>query len=321
MGAGQVSVAVVGTGEVGRGWAALCAAAGWPVSLFDIDARALREAPAAVARRVEVLVNLGRADRSVADAGIHELAARGSILQACADAEWVIEAGPEDLLTKQKILETIESVAKKVRVITSSARSLEPKDVAARCVGQHRCFIAHPQNPPELVPLVEIVAGPDADRSLVELLKGWLRALGRIPVEIKRSVPGNVADRIAAAVWREAIDLVLKGIVDVDDLDRAVSVGPALGWAAAGPHLTYALAAAEGGAHGFLQRLMQIFEPIWRELPTWSRLEPEDQRRLIAAIERAYEKELGTIRPARDRRLAAILRALEEARSPEPGAP
>ena len=71
--------------------------------------------------------------------------------------------------------------------------------------------------------------------ALVELLKGWLRALGRIPVTINKQVPGNVANRIAAAVWREAIDLVLKGVIDVDDLDRAVSLGPALGWAAAGP--------------------------------------------------------------------------------------
>jgi hypothetical protein len=119
---------------------------------------------------------------------------------------------------------------------------------------------------------------------------------------------------MAAAVWREAIDLVLKGVIDVDDLDRAVSVGPALGWAAAGPHLTYHLAAGTRGVSGFLQQLLGTFENLWSGLPSWSRLEPEQQRQLINAIERAYSGQVEQIREARDRRLAGILRGLEQSR-------
>jgi hypothetical protein len=152
------------------------------------------------------------------------------------------------------------------------------------------------------------------DHALVEVVKGWLHALGKIPVEIKKPVPGNVANRIAAAVWREAIDLVLEGVIDVEDLDRAVSVGPALGWAAAGPHLTYHLAAGDRGVRGFLQHLLQTFEMIWADLPTWTALEPEARRRLIGLIEKAYEKQVLPLRGARDRRLAEILRGLEHAR-------
>jgi 3-hydroxyacyl-CoA dehydrogenase len=315
MSAGQVRVTVVGTGDIGRGWAALCVAAGWPVSLFDIEARALGDAPAEIAERARMLVELERASKDMVEVGIRSLTPGRSILQACADSEWVIEAGPEDLLTKQKMFETIESVAQRARAITSSTRGFQPKDVAARCVAQHRCFVAHPGNPVELIPLVEIVAGPGADLSVFELLKGWLRALGRIPVTVKRPVAGNIANRIAAAVWREAIHLVLEGVVDVDDLDRAVSVGPALEWAAAGPHLTYLLAARQGGAAGFIQRLLQIYEPIWQDMPQWSRLEPDEQRKLVQALERAYEGQLKTIRAARDRRLGGILRGLEQVRA------
>jgi len=116
-------------------------------------------------------------------------------------------------------------------------------------------------------------------------------------------------------VWRQCIDLVLEGVIDVDELDRAVSLGPALGWAAAGPHLTYHLAAGDGGVTLFLQQLLATFESWWGQLATWQRLEPEQQRALINAVQRAYQNKLGTLREARDRRLGAILRALEQART------
>jgi hypothetical protein len=155
--------------------------------------------------------------------------------------------------------------------------------------------------------------------AVVEVLKGWLRALGRIPVTIRKPVPGNIAGRLAAAVWREAIDLVLSGVIDVTDLDRAVSVGPAIGWAAAGPHLTYYLAAGRKNSAGFLQQIIRSFEPLWSTLPTWSKLEPEQQRQLIGSIERAYQGDAEQIRSARDRRLAGVLRGIEQAREEDNG--
>jgi len=314
MTSGQVRVAVVGTGEVGRGWAAMCVAAGWPVAIFDTHTDALNGAPEEIAQRARALVDMGRAERDAVEAGVASLVVGRSILQACDEAQWVIEAGPEDLISKQRIFETIESVAGKARAVTSSASGLSPSDIAVRCTRRQRCFVAHPQNPPELIPLVELVTGPETDKALVEVVKAWLHALGRIPVVIKKPVAGNVANRIAAAVWREAIDLVLNGVIDVDDLDRAVSVGPAIGWAAAGPHLSYHLASGDRGVSGFLQRLLRTYEEIWADLPTWSTLEPDQQRKLIHMIEKAYDENVGVIRPARDRRLAGILRGIEEAR-------
>jgi 3-hydroxybutyryl-CoA dehydrogenase len=124
-----------------------------------------------------------------------------------------------------------------------------------------------------------------------------------------------VVGRITAAVWRECIALVLEGVIDVDQLDRAVSLGPALGWAAAGPHLTYHLAAGDGGVTLFLQQLLGSFEGWWGQLATWQRLEPEQQRALTQSIERAYKSNIEQLREARDRRLGAILRVLEQART------
>jgi 3-hydroxypropionate dehydrogenase (NADP+) len=310
----NVQVAVVGMGETGRGWAATCVAAGWPVAVYDNEAQALRDAPDEIKDRARRLVALEQATQSVVDAGVASLRIGRSLLQTCGDAVWVIEAVREDLLVKQKVLEAIESVAANARVITSSSSGLSAKDVAGRCVRQDRCLVAHPLDPVELIPLVELAPSTYTDGALVELLKGWLRALGRIPVTLNKQVPGNVANRISAAVWRESIDLVLKGVIDVDDLDRAVSLGPALGWAAAGPHLTYQLAAGNKGLDGFLQHLLHTFEDTWADLATWSKLEPDQRSRLIHAIERTYEDTVEKLRPLRDKRLAGILRSLERTR-------
>ncbi len=309
--AGKVRVAIVGAGEIGRGWGALCVSAGWPVSIYDQDARAQSDALEEIVERARALLSLANADAALVEQGVESLTAGRSLLQACGEAEWVIEAIHEDLLQKQKLLRGLESATPKGRIVTSSSSTFSPTDIAAQCVRQDRCLVAHPLNPPELIPLVELLPSPQTDRALVELLKGWLRALGRIPVTLKKQVRGHVANRIAAAVWREAIELVLSGAIDVDDLDRAVSLGPGLGWAAAGPHLTYHLAAGTRGVSGFLQQLLQSFEGLWGDLATWDHLDHDREQRLVHAIERAYEGQIDQIRRARDRRLAAILQALE----------
>ena len=308
-------VAVVGVGEIGSGWAALCAAAGWPVTIFDMNAQAVEAAVNEVPRRARALVALDRATQGIVERGLLEFRQGRSLLQAVQDADWVIEAISEDLMAKQKLLESIEQVAAPDALISSSSSGLPPTDIFARCRNQTRCLVAHPLNPPELLPLVEVVPGARTGSTALERAQDYLRSLGRMPVLLKKAVPGYVVGRVAAAVWRECIDLVLTGTVDVDELDRAVSLGPALGWAAAGPHLTYHLAAGEGGVTLFAQRLLASFESWWGQLATWNKLEPEQQRALIQAIERAYRGRIDSLREARDRRLSAILRALEQARS------
>jgi 3-hydroxyacyl-CoA dehydrogenase len=214
------------------------------------------------------------------------------------------------------MFENLSQVASGGALITSSSSGLPITEIASRCRDQQRCLVAHPLNPPELVPLVELVPGKFTSAAAVDSARQLLRQLGRIPIALKREVPGNAVGRIAAAVWRECIDLVLTGVIDVDDIDRAVSLGPGVGWAAAGPHLTYHLGAGEEGVKRFLEQLLQSFETWWGSLAQWTKLEPEQVHALTAQIEHAYGGKLGVIREARDRRLAAILEALERVRRP-----
>lgn len=308
-------VAVIGAGTIGGGWAALCASAGWPVSIFDTNSRAVEDAMLDIPRRARALIALGRATSGIVERGLLEFQQAKSLLQAVRDADWVIEAIHEDLGAKQRLLESIEQVAGPQAIVTSSSSGLVPGDLFGRLLQRGRCLVAHPLNPPELLPLVELVPGEETDPQAIETASAFLLALGRVPIVLRRAVPGYVVGRIAAAVWRECIDLVLNGTIDVADLDRAVSLGPALGWAAAGPHLTYHLGAGPGGVHIFLQRLLTSFEQWWGNLASWNKLDPAQQRALITAIERAYEGKIVQLREARDRRLGAILRTLEEDRT------
>src|SRR5256884_3333039 len=228
-------VAVIGAGDIGCGWAALCASAGWPVTVFDASAQGLERAAAEVPRRTRALVALERATQGIVERGLVEFTQARSLLQAVQDADWVIEAIPEDAIAKQKLFGSIEQLAGPDTLLTSSSSGIPPAEIFARCRRQDRCLVAHPLNPPELIPLVEVVPAARTSAAAVVRTQEYLRALGRMPILLKKSIPGYVVGRVTAAVWRQCIDLVLEGVIDVDQLDRAVSLGPALGSAAARP--------------------------------------------------------------------------------------
>jgi len=309
-------VTVIGAGDIGVGWAALCASAGWPVAIFDLSPATMERASIEVERRTRALVALGRAPESIVEQGLRELQRATFFSEAIQDADWVIEAIQEDVVAKQKLFVAIEGVVSDDALISSSSSGLAPSEIFGRMRRLDRCLVTHPLNPPELIPLVEVVPEGRTSPASITRAVDYLRTLGRFPIVLKKAIPGYVVGRISAAVWRECIDLVLQGIISVDDLDRAVSLGPAIGWAAAGPHLTYHLAAGEGGIRYFTQQLLASFESWWQQLAHWAQLDPEQQRALIQSIEKSYKGKVEFLREARDRRLSAILKALEQARAP-----
>jgi len=309
-------VAVIGAGNIGVGWAALCASAGWPVAIFDLNPETMERASVEIERRTRALVALDRAPESIVERGLRELVRASFFSEAIQDADWVIEAIHEDVVAKQKLVAAIEQAVGGDVLISSSSSGLPPTEIFGRCRRLDRCLVTHPLDPPELIPIVEIVPEGRTSAASINRALEYLRSLGRFPIVLKKAIPGYVVGRVAAAVWRECIDLVLRGVISVDDLDRAVSLGPAMGWAAAGPHLTYHLAAGEGGIRGFTQHLLASFESWWQQLAHWAQLDPDQQRALIQSIERAYKGKVEFLREARDRRLNAILKALEQARAP-----
>jgi len=208
-------VAILGAGEIGCGWAALAASRGWHVAIYDTDTNALQQAQENIADRAQTLVSMGHADHITAQEGISELRLGRSLLQAVTDADWIIEATPEDLVSKQRVLEQVEQVCRLKAVLASSTTGLMPSDLCGRLRRPDRMLVMHPLSPVELLPAIEIVPSPLTDSACVEDVRFWLTALGRVPVVLKKEIAGSVVGRISAAVWRECIHLVLEGVVDV----------------------------------------------------------------------------------------------------------
>lgn len=281
-------VAVIGVGEVGRGWATRTAGAGWSTAIFDTDAKTLNEGQDEILRRVDLLATAGRIDRSAADVGLGELRTGRSLLQAVGEAEWIIEALPEDLSLKQRTLEQIEQVARARAVITSSSSGFFASQLCGRLRHPSRLLVANPMVPVELLPLVEVVPGPMTDTEIIETVRSWLTDLKQVPIVLAKEVPGYVVGRMIAAVWREAIQLVLDGVVDVQTMDAAIQLGPGLAWAAGGPHLNRALEAGRGGISSHVAQKLVSFEDSLHTLAKWEKLEPEDRQKLQRAIEKAY---------------------------------
>jgi len=304
-------VAVIGAGHRGRGWTALALSRGWPVSLYDPDSSLLQRASADVGQRVRRLTDQGRADPLAAAGALASLRVGRSLLHAVGDAELVLDALPLDLVGRQRLVEQIEQVSRAAAITVSLTGNMSSSALCARLRRPERHVVAYALDPVEMTPLVEVVPGPLTDPACIEMVRAWFEEMDRKTVVVKREVPGNATGRILAAVWRECIDLVLEGVVDLEDVDRLVSLGPAIEWAAAGPHLTQVMGAGARGTGVFLSEALQEYERVWGSLARWDSLSSEDRQRLIRLIERAYDDEPGELRAERDRFLARLLRVIE----------
>ncbi len=277
-------VALLGGGEIGAGWAALFAAHGAHVRIVDPDADALDRAKAelACARR------LGVGGSSAA--GVLEQ--RVDALDAVRDADWVQESLPEIEELKRSALRAISPAVAEYAVVASSTSFISPDTLAAGLPFANRFLIAHPLHPVYAVPVVELAPSRFTSESALDQAANVLRTAGREPVIVRGDVPGLVANRLTAALLREAMDLVARGAVTAEELDTIVARGIATGWVTAGALGTEAVAAG-GGTTGFalfLQRLGAPMERVWRTLARWERLGPTERAAVLESYDAGARK-------------------------------
>jgi 3-hydroxyacyl-CoA dehydrogenase len=300
-------VAVVGMSESGRGWATLVSAAGWPLTIYDPDAAVLQSSDEEIANRKRH--SLGTGIPAIPDEGEilpGDPRLGRSLLNAVTDADWIIDATVGDLLHRQRLLEQIEGVARMAAVVTCSAPGLSPTELCARLRRPSRLLVAQGFDPVEHIPAVEVVPGPLTDRASLDLVRHWLRQLGRIPVVLRKEIPGNASGRLTAALWRECIRLVLDGVMEVRDVDAIMASGLAARWAAAGPFQTVYLESGERQT-AQLSSALRALESRW-EGDTGFQLPSAEHQQLIRLIERAYDGEGDVLRGAREERLAELRR-------------
>lgn len=301
----QPRVAILGMTESGRGWATLLSGAGWPVTIYDPDAALLHggEEDIATRKRHSASTPVLRGDR---EPGPGEPRLGRSLLDAVTTADWIIDATASDLLHRQRLLEQVERAARMAAIVTCSGAGLSPTDLCARLRRPSRLLVAHALDPVEQIPAVEVVPGPLTDPAILDEVRHWLRRLGRIPVVLRKEIPGNATGRIAVAMWRECMRLVLDGVLEVRDVDALISSGLAARWAAAGPFQTAYLEAGERQT-AQLSAILRALESRW-EGDTSFHLPPAEHQQLIRLIERAYDGEGDVLKGARDERLAELRR-------------
>jgi 3-hydroxyacyl-CoA dehydrogenase len=176
-----------------------------------------------------------------------------------------------------------------------------------------RCLIAHPFNPPHLIPLVELVPGEQTNRQLIEEVRLFFEGLGKTPVVLKKEAPGHIANRLAAALWREAIDIVIRGISSVEDVDKALRAGPGIRWALMGQHLIYHLGGGEGGYGYFIDHIGKAFVTLWEDMATWTEIPEEAKEMLVKGITASIgDRNLPQMAEWRDKKIVELLKTISK---------
>jgi carnitine 3-dehydrogenase len=306
-------VAVVGAGLTGGSWAGLYAAAGLEVRLYDVDAGHLDAAVEHAAAAAGFLAGSGLADLQTAERGVDLLTATADLAEAVAGVQHVQECVREDLGLKRAVFAAIDAAAPVDALICTSSSGLSISDIQTAAAHPERCLAAHPYNPPHLVPLVELAPGTLTAPEALDRAAAFYAAVGKVPVKLTRDLPGYLANRLSAALWREACDLVLRGVATVEDVDKAVTYGPGLRWAAMGPHLLYDLGGGRDGIRGHVEHLAAVKEGMLRDLATWTEFPAETGAALEAglAVEKGAQS-YDELAAERDALLVAYLRARRE---------
>ena len=286
-------VACVGTGVIGASWAALYAAKGLDVAMFSRNAAKLQGDVARARRHIHEMEASGLVPNGTASAACARLRVATSLEDAVADAELVHETIAEDETVKRNFFVAVGQAAPPTSIIASSTSGLVISKVIEGLDEQltSRVIVAHPFNPPHIVKLVELVPMPGMSPETVATVDTFFRACDRSPVLLNKEVPGHIGNRLQAAIWREAISLVARGVATVADVDTALHEGPGVRWALLGQHAIFDLGGGPAGYRGFFDGIGRAaFEPIWADMDQWGAPPSAAKELCIAGVADQLEK-------------------------------
>jgi carnitine 3-dehydrogenase len=300
------TVAVIGAGTIGASWAALFIGHGYDVVASDPGPDAEAKMRAFVARalpdaRPSMPVKEGR------------LTFVATAEEAVGHADLIQENAPERADLKADLIARLEAACPAHCIIASSTTAFPQSTIAAKAKDKTRVIVAHPFNPPHLVPLVELV-GTAPDVPAVLQANDFYKSVGREPVILKKEAVGHLANRLQGALMREAMYCLEQGIADVEDIDRALRYGPGLRWAFMGAFQTYHLAGGQGGIRHYFAHLGASQKQRWEALGT-PELTPAFQAKTIAGVEVMIgDRTIDDLEAERDRALKGITAAVQAAR-------
>ena len=249
-------VAVVGTGVIGRSWVQVFIRAGCQTRIYDENPDQIEKALTWLDQELET---------EPADARRSLVSVHTSLSDALNGAGYVQESGPEQIEVKKAIYARLDDAADPNAILGSSTSAHDMSEIAAGLRGARRCIVAHPVNPPHVIPVVEILPGVETDAEVVTQTKDFMTSVGQTPVLLNRYVPAFLLNRMQAAVIREAISLVESGVADVDAVDAVIRDGLGLRWALMGP-FAVADTNADGGIREYFTRYGRAYKDCMDQL-------------------------------------------------------
>ena len=259
----QKKVAIIGCGLIGQSWAVNFLSAGFSVSLFDPIEGVVEAAKKEIKEKLDDLKTNGLINDGNLSNYLDKIFLARSLREVVKDVIYVQESGPEDLYIKKELTQNIDKVTQEHIPIASSTSGIPASSYAADVPGQSRCIVAHPINPPHLIPAVEIIPAPFTSKIITETVKKIICSMGKQPIELKKEIPGFIVNRLQGALLIEAFNLVKDGIASAQDIDRAISEGLGLRWAIMGPFKTIHLNAPEG-IKGYVGRYENMYQDMFK---------------------------------------------------------
>lgn len=299
-------ISVIGAGTIGASWTALFLAHGLNVTLHDPGPEADVLAHEFIEQAWPALVSLGVTGPAIPWSALH---IEPDLDKSVAKADFVQENAPEREAFKIDLYARIDAAAPAHAILASSTSGLHMSLLQSRCARPERCVVGHPFNPPHLIPLVEVVGGDQTSADTIDRAMAFYRQIGKRPIRVNKEVTGHVANRLQAAVWREAIYMATQGVASVEDIDTAMTEGPGLRWSIFGPHMTFNLGGGQGGMGHFLDQFTGPMKTWWDDLGEVT-LDDATRKVLLEGLaQESQERTMSELAHERDETLLRILKA------------
>jgi carnitine 3-dehydrogenase len=272
-------IAIVGTGVIGASWAAQYLARGFDVVATDPAPNAEANLRKYVDEAWGELDAIGLSPGASRD----RLSFTSDMKEALAQADFVQENAPERPEFKMKLFADMDAATPPDSIIASSSSGITPSVMQSKCKHPERVLVGHPFNPPHIIPLVEVVGGSKTSPEAIQQAMAFYASIGKKSIHLRKELPGHVANRLQAALYREMLYLIEQGVLSVEDTDTAVCYGPGLRWGVMGQSLQWHLGGGAGGIKHFMDHLMDPLAAMMKALGT-PNITPELKQTVIDGV-------------------------------------
>src|ERR1700751_909361 len=255
-------IAIVGTGVIGASWAAQYLARGFAVVATDPAPNAEANLRKYVDEAWGQLETIGLSPGATRE----RLTFTPDMKAALAQADLVQENAPERPEFKIKLFADMDDATPADSLIASSSSGITPSVMQSKCKRPERVLVGHPFNPPHIIPLVEVVGGSKTSPEAIKQAMKFYASMGKKPIHLRKELPGHVANRLQAALYREMLYLIGQGVLSVAEADTAVAYGPGLRWGGMGQSLQWHLGGGAGGINHFMEQLMDPLAAMMKTL-------------------------------------------------------